>query len=67
MVRKKKEDEVEETIAAGDEGVVEETAVEAAADDAAPVEEAPVEAAAAEAAPVAEDSLFLEIPIAHRL
>lgn len=58
MVRKKKEDEVDETIAAGDEGVVEETAVEAAADDAAPVEEAPVEAAAAddvtEAEPIVE-------------
>lgn len=38
MVRKKKEDEVEETIAAGDEGTLEETAVEAAADDSAPVE-----------------------------
>ena len=44
MVRKKKEDEVEETVAAGDEGTVEETSVEAAADDSAPVEETPVEA-----------------------
>jgi small subunit ribosomal protein S17 len=55
MVRKKKEDEVDETIAAGDEGAVEETAVEAAADDAAPIEEAPVEAAAAEAEPAVEE------------
>jgi small subunit ribosomal protein S17 len=59
MVRKKREDEVEETIVAGDEGAVEETAVEAAANEAAPVEETPVEAAAAdgvtEAEPVVEE------------
>src|SRR4051812_22201994 len=45
MPRKKKDDEIEETIAAGDETAVEGTPVEAAAgDDSAPVEEAPVEA-----------------------
>lgn len=45
MVRKKKDEEVEGTIAEETvETAVEETAVEAAAEEAAPVEEAPVEA-----------------------
>ena len=50
MPRKKKDEEVEETVAAGEETAVEETAVEAAADETAPAEEAPVEAAAEEVA-----------------
>lgn len=41
MPKKKKDEEVEETLAAGEEAAVEETAIEAAADEAAPVEEAP--------------------------
>lgn len=41
MPKKKKDEEVEETLAAGEEAAVEETAIEAAAVEAAPVEEAP--------------------------